>query len=157
MPSNISLYCVPIAWLLALSPRGYSILTFSSHSKNKHKTGGAELRIPRGFKDIAAADFSIPQLHRERIVRAESASLNGLENLGFFAAAVAVGNAARLDVGVLNRLAVAYVVSRALYNVIFVLNVTNRFVFVRTGVFLVGTFINISLFVMAGMALNESV
>lgn len=128
MPSNISLYCVPVAWLLALSPRGYSLLTFNTYSKNQQKTNGRHLRTPRAFKDVAAADASIPEFYRERIIRAESASLNGLENLGFFAAAVAVGNAASLDVGLLNRMAVAYVVSRALYNVVFVRNDTNRFV-----------------------------
>ena len=155
MPSNISLYCVPIAWLLALSPRGYSVLTFTRHSKNLQKIDSAHLRTPRTFKDIAASDASVPQLYRERIVRAESASLNGLENLGLFAAAVAVGNAAKLDVGVLNRLALGYVASRALYNVIFLNNDTNRFIFVRTAVFMVGTAINIMLFVLAGMAFNS--
>lgn len=157
MPSNISLYCVPVAWLLALAPRGYSVLTFGRLSQNKHKIDGAHARAPRLFKDIAAADTSISQPYRDRIIRAESASLNGLENLGFFAAAVAVGNAARLEIGLLNRLAVAYLVSRAVYNVVFIRNDTNRFVFVRTLLFMVGTSINIGLFVLAGVALNADV
>lgn len=162
MSTNISLYCVPLAWLLALAPRGYSVLTFNAHSKNLAKIDNAHLRTPRSFKDIAASDASIPQFYRERIIRAECASLNGLENLGFFAAAVALGNGVVavgrggewLDVGVLNRMAVAYVGSRAMYNVIFIRNDTNRFIFVRTGVFMVGTVINIALFVLSGMALD---
>lgn len=155
MHSSISLYCVPLAWLLALAPRGYSILLFNRHTKHKAEIDGAHLRTPRTFRDIAAADASIPHLYRERIVRAECASLNGLENLGFFAAAVAVGNAARLDAVLLNRLAVAYLVSRAVYGVVFVRNDTNRFVFVRTAIFMVGTAINVALFVMAGMTVNS--
>lgn len=154
MPSNVSLYCVPVAWLLALAPRGYSVLIFNRQSKNIQKLDGAHLRTPRTFKDIVAADTSIAQLYRERIIRAESASLNGLENLGFFAAAVAVGNTAKLDVEIVNRLAVSYVLSRVLYSIIFVRNDTNRFVFVRTAVFMVGTAINVALFVLAGRVLN---
>ena len=62
-----------------------------------------------------------PALYRERIVRAENASLNGLENLGFFEAAVVAGNALGLDVALLSRLSLAYVLSRVLYNVVFIL------------------------------------
>lgn len=63
-------------------------------------------------------------------------------------------NAAKLDFRLLNSLAVGYLLSRAVYNVIFLRNDTNRFVFARTTVFMVGTFVNIGLFVLLGYASN---
>ena len=125
MTTNLSLYTVPIAWLVALAPRAYSLSTYNQYSAyTKEAAGRTSLRTPRAFAGIAKDDASIPALYRERIVRAENASLNGLENLGFFAAAVAAGNAAGLNVALLNRSSVAYVLSRILYNVVFIRNDT---------------------------------
>lgn len=147
MPSNTSLYTVPIAWLIALGPRGYSVFTYTKHTKTKQSP---EVKNPRSFKAQVAKDPTLAPLIRDRILRAESAQLNGAENLGFFAAAVAAGNAAGLDVGLLNGLAWGYVASRVLYNVVFIHNDTEKYVFVRTAVFMVGTVINCALFVLAG-------
>jgi hypothetical protein len=60
---------------------------------------------PRLIPAIVAVDKTLPPRVRDRILRAESAMINGYDNLGFFAVAVCVGNAARLDVSLLNWLA----------------------------------------------------
>lgn len=147
MSSNTSLYAVPVAWIVALAPRGYSIFTYTGYTKTKQ---GPEAKNPRSFTTQVANDTTLPPLIRDRIIRAESAQLNGAENLGFFAAAVAVGNAAGLDAGTLNKLAWGYVASRVLYNIIFVHNDTEKYVFVRTAMFVIGTGINCALFILAG-------
>lgn len=47
--------------------------------------------------------------------------------LGLFAAAVAVGNVARLPNAVLNRAASVYLVSRAAYNLLYILGTSSEF------------------------------
>ena len=145
--TNISLYLVPVAWFIALAPRGYTLVAYKLHSKSKQ---GVEMRNPRALTAQAQGDSTLSPLIRDRIIRAESAQLNGAENLGFFAAAVVAGNAANLDTTLLNGLTLAYIGSRVLYNVIFVANSSEKFGFVRTLVFLSGIAFSSSLFVLAG-------
>lgn len=137
----------PLAWLIAPAPRRYSIATYNNHFKIKQSP---ELRNPRSFVAQVAAESSPPPPTRDRIISAESAQLNGSENLGFFAAAIAVGNTAELDVSLLNGLAWGYGASGVLYNIIFTNNDTDNYVFVRTAVYMIGTGINCALFAMAG-------
>lgn len=55
----------------------------------------------------------------------------------------------------MNKLAWGYVASRMVYNIIFINNDTTKYVFWRTGVFMVGICINCTLFIMAGRAWNS--
>lgn len=57
---------------------------------------------------------------RATIIRAEGAQQNGFENIGLFAAAVVAGNIAKLDSGLLNALTGGYLLSRAVYNVVYI-------------------------------------
>ena len=148
MASNISLYLVPVAWFLALAPRGYSLIAFLIYSKSEK---GPELQNPRTFAQQVNNDSTLSPLIRGRIARAESAQLNGIENLGFFAAAVVAGNVAKLDPTVLNGLTIGYIISRIVHSLIFIHNDTNRFVFARTSVFFVGIGINLALFILSGL------
>ena len=158
-PTNLSLYTVPLAWILALSPRVYSMLTYATFSSNPQiKRDAPHVHVPRTFTTIALSDSTLPALYQQRIIRAESASLNGIENLGLFAAAVAVGNWAGVDVRVLNWMSVGYLLSRVVYNVIFVRwNDTNRWVWLRTTVFMVGLLDCLGVFVLAGRKVNAGV
>lgn len=152
MDTNISLYTVPAAWLLAMIPRVYSLATYKAHSK-----AGKELehRNPRSMPSQINADPTLTPQIRDRIIRAESAQLNGFENLGFFAAAVVAGNIARVSPTLLNGLSVGYLASRTLYNYIFIIvNDTERFVPARTATFVVGVGINWTLFILSGMKLQ---
>lgn len=152
-PANYSLHLVPLAWLLALLPRAYSILAYTTHSRAQNLA--TVRKDPRSFKALVAADKTLPPVVRDRIVRAESAGLNGTENIGLFAAAVVAGNAAGLETGWLNALAGGYVVTRAVYVPVFVLGDTVRLAGLRTGLFAVGTGCCLGLFVMAGVKVNS--
>jgi hypothetical protein len=59
------------------------------------------------------------------IVRAEGAQQNGFENIGLFAAAVVIGNVAKLDNWTLNALSVGYLASRVAYNVLYITGTTD--------------------------------
>lgn len=57
---------------------------------------------------------------KQKIVRAEGAQQNGFENLALFAAAVVIGNVAKLDNWTLNALSYGYLASRAIYNMLYI-------------------------------------
>lgn len=153
MQHNISLYCVPLAWFLAVIPRAYSLSAYKSHTKAQNLD--AVLQDPRFFKAVVVAEKAIPPLIRGRIIRAENAMLNGAENLGLFAAGVALGNAAGLDVALLNRLALLYLVSRAVYIPVYIRNDTARSVPLRTAVFAVGLVSSFALWICSGLKYNQ--
>jgi uncharacterized MAPEG superfamily protein len=156
MPTlNISLYLVPFAWLLAMLPRVYSLTAYAARSKAQNSD--AMKKNPRSIPAIVAADKTLPPQVRDRILRAESAMINGYDNLGFFAAAVCIGNVARLDVSLLNWLAAVYIGSRLLYIPAYIYNDTVRSVYTRSAVFAVGLVVNVALFVLSGVRLNKTI
>lgn len=59
------------------------------------------------------------------IVRAEGAQQNGFENIGLFAAAVVIGNVAKLDNWTLNALTAGYLASRVVYNALYITGTTD--------------------------------
>lgn len=152
---NISLYLVPLAWLLAMLPRVYSLTAYAAHSKAQNPD--AMKKNPRSIPAIVAADKTLSPQARDRILRAESAMINGYDNLGLFAAAVCVGNVARLDVSLLNWLTAVYIGSRLVYIPTYIYNDTVRSVYTRSAVFAVGLVVNVALFVLAGARLNETI
>jgi uncharacterized MAPEG superfamily protein len=156
MPTlNISLYLVPFAWLLAMLPRVYSLTAYAAHSKAQNPD--AMKKNPRSIPIIVAADKTLPPQVRDRILRAESAMINGYDNLGFFAAGVCMGNVAKLDISLLNWLAVVYIGSRLLYIPAYIYNDTVRSVYMRSVVFAVGLVVNVALFVLSSARLNKTI
>jgi uncharacterized MAPEG superfamily protein len=111
---NISYYLIPAAWFLAISTRYYS--EFATPNKP------IDLGHPRGFAQAVQNDPEIDSKTTGRVVRAEAAQANNLETLGLFATAVMAGNAAHLDVGMLNGLSLGYLVGRLVYNGIYIYN-----------------------------------
>ena len=85
---NISLYLVPVAWLLAMLTRVYSLTTYAPHSEAQNPD--AMKKNPRSIPAIVAADKTLPPQVRDRIIRTESAMMKSYDNLGFFAAVVCV-------------------------------------------------------------------
>ena len=72
------------------------------------------------------------------IHRCEGAQTNGFENIGLFAAAVLAGNFAGLPAPTLNLLSGGYVVSRVLYNWIYINSTRPAMALARTGMWSVG-------------------
>lgn len=62
---------------------------------------------------------------KAKIIRAEGAQQNGFENIGLFAAAVVIGNVAKLNNSTLNTLSGCYLLSRLAYNVLYITNTTD--------------------------------
>lgn len=145
MTTNISLYTIPFAWALCLAPHVYATKLSSRQFDN---------RTPRLLNKIVTDDQSIDSPTKDRIIRAESAQQNGFENVGLFAAAVVAGNIARLDNTWLNGLSVGYVISRLVYNLVYINNTTPTLATTRTCVFISGMGMIWTLFILAGNELR---
>ncbi|KAF2771523.1 hypothetical protein EJ03DRAFT_372859 [Teratosphaeria nubilosa] len=102
---NISLYLMPVGFMIALAPRFFAANTY------KQATNGKDLLRnlnPRDFTAIVREDKAIDQKTKMRIARAEAAQANGFENLGLFAAAVTAASLARVDPSIVNGLTIGY-------------------------------------------------
>ncbi|TGJ82183.1 hypothetical protein E0Z10_g6584 [Xylaria hypoxylon] len=143
--NNISYFTIPVALLAALWPRSQS--AFKEPGKKYFDAAN-----PRTF----ASRLEKSDLDKEtvsRILRAEAASANGMEGLPIFAAAVVAGNSAGLSTTALNSLSIAYIVSRVVYNWVYIFLGGNRkLAGLRTPIWFVGISSALALFVKAGLA-----
>jgi uncharacterized MAPEG superfamily protein len=88
-------------------------------------------------------------------MRAEAAQMNGFENLAFFASAVVAGNLAGLPAATLNMLSGGYIVSRILYNFIYINNTSQAMANTRSIVFASGVGMILTLFIKSGNVLKD--
>lgn len=149
--SNISLYTVPFAWALCLAPNVYAIRLYEKASSRQFNN-----QEPRSLTMMVMENQSIDSATKGRIIRAVSAQQNGFENIGFFATAVVAGNLAGLDTTWLNTLSVGYVISRILYNLIYINNTTASLAATRSVTFVGGIGMIWTIFIMAGNKLRSS-
>ncbi|SPO03030.1 uncharacterized protein DNG_05711 [Cephalotrichum gorgonifer] len=143
--SNISLYTVPAAFILALIPGAYG--SFLAVDK-------VDLAYPRTFVPKITNDDSVTKETKLAILRAKATSENAWETLGFYASAVVAANVARVDTALLNGLTLTYIASRIAYSYAYIVLGRNRkFVPVRSGVWALGVAATLWLYVAAGKAL----
>ncbi|KAH8820650.1 hypothetical protein F5884DRAFT_849903 [Xylogone sp. PMI_703] len=133
---NLSMYTIPAAWVIAFAPHAFA----ATQSK------AFDLRAPRTYAG---------RLTKERILRHEAAHANNMENLGFFATAVLAGNFAGLPDETLNALSIGYLVSRAIYNIIYPNCTTQAMSGLRTLVYTIGLGCVMTLYVLSGHALRN--
>ena len=144
---NISFMTIPIAWIIALTPRLWARYSFS-------RATGKDIDIghPREFSQTVAKEVKLDSYQRGRIIRAEAALSNGFENVGLFAAAVVAGNAAKLSTKVLNGLCLAYLGSRLGYNIVYVQGWPK----LRIAVYFAGLAVCFTLFLKAGASFQST-
>ncbi|KAI8944714.1 hypothetical protein F4801DRAFT_585125 [Xylaria longipes] len=142
---NISYFTIPVALFTSLWPR----------SQSAYQGAGQKYFDPCNPRTFAAR-LEKSDLDKEtvaRILRAESASSNGFEGLPLFAAAIVAGNSAGLSNTALNSLSITYILSRIVYNYVYIFLGGNRkLAGLRTPVWLVGIGSALALFVKAGLA-----
>lgn len=90
---------------------------------------------------------------RSIFLRAEAASNNGLETLGFFAGAVAAANQAGLDAATLNALSIGYILSRIASVFLYIIVQNRGLSWLRTFMWDVGVALSTTLCVKAGLRL----
>ncbi|KAI1813078.1 hypothetical protein GGS20DRAFT_554959 [Poronia punctata] len=142
---NISYFTIPLAVITSLYPRAYS----AWRGPGKKYFDGSN---PRTF----AARLEKSELDKEtiaRLQRAESASSNGFEGLPLFAAAIVAGNTAGLSAKTLNTLSISYILSRVVYNWVYIFLAANRNLApLRTPVWFVSLGTTLAFFIKAGLA-----
>ncbi|KAI0865354.1 hypothetical protein F4860DRAFT_306173 [Xylaria cubensis] len=142
---NISYFTIPVAVFTALWPRSYSAFQGPGQKyfdPTNPRTFPARLEKSGLDKETVA-----------RIQRAESASSNGFEGLPLFAAAIVAGNSAGLSNVAMNSLSITYILSRIVYNWVYIFLGGNRqMAGLRTPVWFVGIGSALAMFVKAGLA-----
>ncbi|KAI1449334.1 hypothetical protein F5Y02DRAFT_206336 [Annulohypoxylon stygium] len=139
---------IPAAIMLALLPRMYSGLT----GPGRKVFDGNN---PRLFTQ-ALEKSDLDKRLKGRLQRAESATANAFETLGFYAAAVTAGNAGGVSADTMNNLALGYMASRIFYTWIYIWGQENRrWIWARTNVWGVGMALCSAMFVLAGIKGNE--
>ncbi|KAI0205670.1 hypothetical protein F4808DRAFT_409839 [Astrocystis sublimbata] len=142
---NISYFTIPVAFVAALWPRSFS--AFQGPGQKYFDPAH-----PRTF----ASRLEKSDLDKEtvaKILRAEAASANGFEGLPIFAAAIVAGNSSGLSNTALNSLSIAYVLSRFVYNYVYIFLGGNRnLAGLRTPVWFAGIGSAFALFIKAGLA-----
>ncbi|KAL6711898.1 hypothetical protein ACN47E_002941 [Coniothyrium glycines] len=144
LPRNFSLYAVPAAWVLSIVPHFYAASLGKFDNKN-----------PRTYTQDTKSDQSIDKATKAKIIRAEGAQQNGFENLGLFAAAVVIGNVAKLPNSTLNTLSAAYLASRVVYNGLYIAGTTDLLSTLRSVSFLTGVGIIFTFFIQSGNVLRN--
>ncbi|KAF7903733.1 uncharacterized protein EAF01_006782 [Botrytis porri] len=142
---NFSLYSVPAAWLLAHLPHVYAVISSKCFDN----------RSPRDFKKSLEDDQTLDKAKKNKIRRAHAAGANGYESIGFFASAVVAGNVAGLSHSTLNTLTGGYLISRAVYNFIYINNETQGAAGARSLAWLFGIGQIVTLFIKSGNALTN--
>ncbi|XWW95637.1 hypothetical protein V2A60_003603 [Cordyceps javanica] len=124
---NLSFFTLPAVLLgTCIGPHGYAILNARKHYDNAY---------PRRFNDAIAGSEELDKETKARVLRAQGASDNSFETLGYFAAAVVAGNYAGLDNSTLNFLSIGYLITRLAYVVTYIKLQDNRIYHILRSVF----------------------
>jgi uncharacterized MAPEG superfamily protein len=115
---NVSYFTVPVAFVLAFAPHTYAVISGGRKNFVNYK--------PREFQSRIADDQALDAAAKARILRAEGASANGFESLGYFAAAVVAANHAGVPAADLNALSLGYLLARTFYIYAYIALSTSR-------------------------------
>ncbi|GAA5914379.1 MAPEG family protein [Sporobolomyces salmoneus] len=149
--TNYSFYAVPAMWVLSITPHFYGALYLTSKSHD----------LPK-FDNVSPRDFLRKVQNQEKqsavvqkYLRAEAAQQNSFEQWGIFASAVVVGNMARLPTKYMNLFAGGYLLSRALYNILYINTTSKVWSNLRSVVYVGGVAFIAATFIKAGNVFNK--
>ncbi|PGH14545.1 hypothetical protein AJ80_05865 [Polytolypa hystricis UAMH7299] len=125
--NNWSIHSIAGAYALALAPHGYYYVKMMASAK-----GNASNLLPRENLNNLKAHISSEVWNK--LSRARGAHLNALEGLPLFAAAMLVGNIAKLPSSDLNLIAAEYLGARVLYTALYMGARSEFMSYIRTGV-----------------------
>ncbi|UZJ54282.1 hypothetical protein CBS101457_003602 [Exobasidium rhododendri] len=150
---NLSVFSLPITLFIAALPHWYTIYIAES---NKIQ-GGWSNENPRAFVarlNSKAASGKKLNATEEMILRGQSAQQNGFEWFPVWAAAVILGNMAKLPKDSLNTMTLIHLALRLLYYYIYVTVGDRKTSYIRTAVFQIGLIPAITIMFKAAHALQ---
>jgi uncharacterized MAPEG superfamily protein len=148
---------------LSILPHSYAITRSSSFDNRNPREYSDNLDADKNIDETVCSPMltevspklTLDQQTKGRILRAEAAQMNGLENIGLFAAAVVAGNVAGLSARTLNLLSGGYLASRAVYNFLYINSTTQTMGHARSAVYTVGIVNIMTLFIKSGNILKD--
>jgi len=145
---GLSLYSIPAAFFTAFYP-----VALKSAIINKNI--GYKNAAPRDNVSRLANNKSINPAVLAKVRRMEAAHYNGNEAFPLWAAAVIAANFAGVQPDLLNKISVAYVVLRVIYNHVYFNQTTEAGGSLRSGVWFLATSLPIYLLIKAGNILSN--
>ncbi|TDL22784.1 hypothetical protein BD410DRAFT_788108 [Rickenella mellea] len=143
----LSLYSIPAVWLTSFVPMN---LKFSLIAR----TIGYNNVQPRANTGRMVNNRAVPKDVAAQAERMEGAHLNGNEMLPIWIAAVLAGNQAGVAQETLNSVSVAFIVTRILYNYVYITHTTQLASTLRTGLWSISLSLPMYLIVKAGNILR---
>ncbi|KAI5449071.1 hypothetical protein NCC49_005342 [Naganishia albida] len=123
---NLSLYALPIVYMLAFTPHELKLLRLGTRYNNNKP------RDPVKFRE------GDTETYKQEIEKLGGIHHNGMESWPLFAVTVAVANATHLPTPFLNSFALAYTASRVLYNLVYYNQIGFFSDSARTGIYVGG-------------------
>ncbi|BGP03324.1 hypothetical protein NBRC10513v2_007055 [Rhodotorula toruloides] len=148
---NYSLLSVPAVWVLGISTHWHAIL-LSARSKEIPKFDNV---APRQFC-AKVAELTKASKDAREFLRTEAAQQNIFENIALYAAAVVVGNVARLPVSYMNKVALGVLASRLAFVICYVKTEQEKYTPLRSLAYLASTLLTLGVFVKAGTNFNKA-
>ncbi|KAK8864649.1 hypothetical protein IAR55_001899 [Kwoniella newhampshirensis] len=143
---NYSFWAVPATWFLGMAPIWWAL--------GQARRAGPETEYnnadPKGSWERVEKSEKLDDRLRGRILRASAAANNTHVNLGFMAAAILAGNAARLPVSTLNNSALGLVIARTVFTFCYILVEKRKYSYLRSMAYMAGSIICMRLFILAG-------
>jgi len=147
LSSPLSIYAIPAMWIVSYYPaflKGSIMRKAGSFTNIQPRSNVARLSERKDVSpDLVAS-----------LARMEGAHLNGLENLPFFGLAVLAGNYAGVDNYTLNKVSGLYILTRLLYNYIYINQTTERESGIRSLIWMTSLVFPTYLFFEAARLLN---
>ncbi|CAA7267306.1 unnamed protein product [Cyclocybe aegerita] len=112
--SPLSLYSIPVIWFTSFYPNFWKFLIIDRKVGYNNVQPRSNLNQAKTAKDKISPELAA------RLERMEGAHLNGNEALPLWAAAVLAGNLVGLDNHWMNIMSASYVVSRLLFNHLYI-------------------------------------
>ena len=119
----------------------------------KHSNGRYDNTSPRSSAYDASIRKSVPAPIYAKYERSEGASKNGFENFPIFVGAILAGNVAHLEPRTLNTFVAAYLGSRVLYTLSYILIESHKPSALRSAIWGFGALYCLWIYISAGMVL----
>ncbi|BGP27511.1 membrane-associated, eicosanoid/glutathione metabolism (MAPEG) protein [Rhodotorula toruloides] len=148
---NYSLLSIPAVWALGISTHWHAIL-LSARSKEIPKFDNV---APRQF-NARMGELAKASKDAREFLRTEAAQQNIFENIALYAAAIVVGNVARLPVSYLNKVALGYLASRLAFVICYAKTEQEKYTPIRSLAYLASMILTLGVFVKAGSNFNKA-
>ncbi|KAK6439804.1 hypothetical protein LTR95_003981 [Oleoguttula sp. CCFEE 5521] len=147
-PYNWSLQAIPAAFIFGIVPHGYYLTRLMVATRNQMSNAMPRTNLDTWKSKLPAATWN-------QLTRARGAHINSMEVFPLFAAAMVAGNVAKLPTEDLNKAALTFFGTRALYMALYIGVKSDTLAYARTAAYAWSISVPITLLWKAGRHLSE--